>query len=83
MILLSTAHPAKFLDIIDVALPKHALAVPHALNAVLQKQKQAAQIRPHYATLKKILFSPPSRIKNELPNRSRAAGYSWQVRDKF
>lgn len=64
IILLSTAHPAKFMNIIERVVPKKAIAIPRTLAEVLQKQKQATKMLAQYDALKKILLSSPMVQRN-------------------
>ena len=56
-VLVSTAHPAKFMDTIEQVLPPAAVAMPPSLQDALQRQKQATQIPAEYNKLKEILLS--------------------------
>ncbi|MFA4873536.1 MAG: threonine synthase [Patescibacteria group bacterium] len=56
-VLVSTAHPAKFMDVIERVLPSGAVAMPPSLQNALQRPKQATQIPAEYNYLKEILLS--------------------------
>lgn len=55
-IILETAHPAKFNDIIETVLG-HAVAVPEQLQNCLDKDKQAIALSNNYKEFKDYLFS--------------------------
>ncbi len=53
-IVLSTAHPAKFLEVIEDALKKE-IEIPERLSVVLEKKKQATMIGADYRELSDFL----------------------------
>ena len=55
-VFLSTAHPAKFLDVLDEKVAK-AVKVPQNLQEVMKKEKQSILMSNQYEDLKKFLLS--------------------------
>jgi threonine synthase len=55
-VFLETAHPAKFKDTVDPLLPK-GVAIPNALRAFMQGQKQSVPLTADYADFKDYLLS--------------------------
>lgn len=55
-ILLETAHPAKFLDVIENTL-KITIEVPERLNKCLSKEKKSIPLSSQYKDLKELLLS--------------------------
>lgn len=53
-VVLSTAHPAKFIEIVSDALQRE-VEIPERLRRVLDKQKRSTLIAPHYAELASFL----------------------------
>lgn len=55
-VLLSTAHYAKFLDVVEGALGVEEIEVPQRLSALLSKPKVATQISKYFADFKAFLL---------------------------
>ncbi|HRP40218.1 MAG: threonine synthase [Chitinophagales bacterium] len=55
-IFLETAHPAKFIDVVEEALSEK-IEIPQALSALASKQKVAGKIDADYEQLKAILLA--------------------------
>jgi threonine synthase len=55
-VLLSTAHYAKFLDVVEGALGVEEIEIPQRLSALLSKPKVATQISKHFADFKAFLL---------------------------
>ncbi len=53
-VLLETAHPAKFADILEPILNKK-IEIPERLKSCLKKEKKSVKIRPEFEDLKKFL----------------------------
>lgn len=56
-IVLETAHPAKFLDVMTAKLPAANVAIPAALQAVAAKQKVAVELSTSYDSFRDWLAS--------------------------
>lgn len=57
MILMSTAHPAKFLDIVEGVIGKGCVQIPSQLAQAAQKKKQSITIDASYERLRAIMAS--------------------------
>jgi threonine synthase len=54
-IFLETAHPAKFMDVVEKTL-RVKIKVPNALQEVANKTKRAVKMKADYSLLKEYLF---------------------------
>ena len=54
-VVLSTAHPAKFLETMEAILPKR-VEVPERLRALLEKEKVAVKMSADFDTFKSLLL---------------------------
>ncbi len=55
VIIASTAHPAKFPEIVEKAIGRH-IAIPKELEEAMRRTKQSTVIRPEYSEWKRILM---------------------------
>ncbi len=55
VIIASTAHPAKFPEIVEKAIGRH-IAIPKELEEAMRRTKQSTVIRPDYSEWKRILM---------------------------
>jgi len=56
-IVLGTAHPAKFLEIMQKALPEHSIEIPQALLNLQNKEKTALLLSKDFNTFKEFLLN--------------------------
>lgn len=56
-IFLSTAHYAKFLDVVEHALGHQNIPIPQRLSALLEKPKEAVQLSKNFADFKAYLMT--------------------------
>lgn len=56
-VFLSTAHYAKFLDVVEDALGTNAVEIPKRLSDLLSKEKVAIQMSKHFEDFKQYLLS--------------------------
>ena len=55
-VILATAHPAKFLDVVEDAI-EQSYPLPDSLNALLHQEKQAVSLAGQYEALKEYLLN--------------------------
>ena len=55
-VILATAHPAKFLDVVEDAI-EQSYPLPDSLNALLHQEKQAVPLAGQYEALKEYLLN--------------------------